>query len=111
MENDATGWNYQFTTLEQMLQTIDGDTTSRFNEIVKYIRFVNGNIVLGEVGNEIILTIENDRISFKQNGAEVAYFSNNELNITDGQFINSLQVGNFAFIPRTNGSLDFKKVG
>lgn len=111
MENDATGWNYQFTTLEQMLQTIDGDTTAQFNEIVKYIRFIDGNIILGEVGNEITLTIENDRISFKQNGAEVAYFSNNKLNVTDGQFINSLQVGNFAFIPRANGSLDFKKVG
>lgn len=110
-ENDANGWNFQFTSLFQALQTLDGDTAARFNEIVKYIRFVDGNIVLGEIGNEITMTIENDRISFKQNGSEVAYFSNNKLNVTDGQFINSLQVGNFAFIPRSNGSLDFKKVG
>lgn len=111
MTNDASGWNFQFETLNQLVQTLDGETSARFNEIIKYIRFVDGNIVLGEVGNEITLTIENDRISFKQNGSEVAYFSNNKLTVTDGDFLNSLQIGNFAFIPRTNGSLDFKKVG
>lgn len=111
MTNDASSWTFQFQTLNQLLQTLDGETSARFNEIIKYIRFVDGNIVLGEVGNEITLTIENDRISFKQNGAEVAYFSNNKLTVTDGNFLNSLQIGNFAFIPRTNGSLDFKKVG
>ena len=31
--------------------------------------------------------------------------------ITDGQFTQSLKVGAFGFVPRANGSLDFKKVG
>ena len=33
-----------------------------------------------------------------------------QLFVTDGHFINSLQLGNFAFIPRTNGNLSFKKL-
>lgn len=107
----STDYTYLFTQLETYVQTLDGETQTQFQEIVKYIRFVGGNIVLGEIGNEITLTIENDRISFKQNGAEVAYFSNNTLYVTDAQFLVSLRVGNFAFIPRANGSLDFKKVG
>lgn len=107
----STDYTYLFTQLQTYVQTLDGETQAQFQEIVKYIRFVDGNIVLGEIGNEITLTIENDRISFKQNGAEVAYFSNNILYVTDARFLVSLRIGNFAFIPRTNGSLDFKKVG
>lgn len=107
----ATDYTFLFTQLEQFIQTLDDDTQAQFTEITKYIRFVGGNIVLGEVGNQITLVIQNDRISFLQSGAEVAYFSNNRLYVYDGQFINSLRLGNFAFIPRSNGSLDFKKVG
>jgi hypothetical protein len=85
-------------------------TDAKFEEISKYIRFVDGNIVLGEEGNTLTLQIENDRISFLDSGLEVAYFSNNRLYVTDGEFINSLQLGNFAFIPRENGNLSFKKL-
>ena len=45
-----------------------------------------------------------------QNESEVAYVSNGKLYITDGEFTNSLTVGNFAYLPRTNGNLSFKKV-
>jgi len=107
----STDYTFLFHQLEQFINTLDGETQTQFSEITKYIRFVNGNIVLGEVGNQITLVIQNDRISFLQNGAEVAYFSNNRLYVFDGQFINTLRLGNFSFIPRSNGSLDFKKVG
>lgn len=107
----STDYTFLFTQLEQYINTLDGGTQAQFSEITKYIRFENGNIVLGEVGNQITLVIQNDRISFLQNGAEVAYFSNNRLYVFDGQFINTLRLGNFSFIPRSNGSLDFKKVG
>ena len=83
---------------------------AKFEEIQKYIRFVDGNIVLGEEGNTLTLRIENDRISFLDSGLEVAYLSNSKLYVTDGEFLNSLQLGNFAFIPRENGNLSFKKL-
>lgn len=85
-------------------------TDAEFEEIRKYIRFVDGKILLGEVGNELELQIANDRISFLQDGAEVAYFSNRKLYITDAQVLHSLQIGGFAFMPRANGNTSFKKI-
>ena len=71
---------------------------------------MDGNIVLGEEGNTLTLQIANDRISFLDAGLEVAYFSNHKLYVTDGEFLHSLKLGNFALIPRENGNLSFKKL-
>lgn len=104
-----------FTSLLNQLQTTvdanDAEARTQLSEIKKYIRFEDGNIVLGESGNEITLRIENDRISFLDNGAEVAYFSNKRLVVLDGNFLSSLQIGGFAFIPQGNGNLSLTKVG
>lgn len=101
---------FQFTSIIENIENIDGETRKQFEEIVKYIRFVDGNIILGQVDNDMILKISNDRISFIQDNTEVAYIEHNKLYIYDGEFINSLKLGSFAFIPRTNGNLSFKKV-
>ena len=101
----------KFTSIEELIDTINTDNSSQYNEIIKYIRFENGNILLGEIGNQLTLQISNDRISFTQNGVEVAYINNNKLYITDGEFLHSLTIGNFAFYPRTSGNLSFKKIG
>lgn len=104
-------FEFLFTTLEQTVDENDEEARGQFATIQKYIRFIDGNIILGEEGNQIILRIENDRISFLDNGAEVAYFSNNQLIITDGHFLNSLRIGAFAWVPRENGNLSLVKVG
>ena len=101
----------QFTQFSADLEAVATGADAEFEEIKKYIRFVDGQILLGEVGNELELQISNDRISFLQDGAEVAYFSNRKLYVTDTQILHSLQLGNFAFMPRANGNLSFKKVG
>ena len=93
-----------------IVEAVATGTDAEFEEIRKYIRFVDGQILLGEVGNELELQIANDRISFLQDGAEVAYFSNRKLYVTDTQILHSLQLGSFAFMPRANGNLSFKKV-
>lgn len=92
------------------VEAVAAGTDAEFEEIRKYIRFVDGKILLGEVGNELELQIANDRISFLQDGAEVAYFSNRKLFVTDTQILHSLQLGNFAYMPRANGNLSFKKI-
>ena len=75
------------------------------------IRFENGDIILGEEGNAIILRLENDRIRFLDDGVEVAYISDKQLYITDAHVLNSLQLGSFAFLPRENGNLSLVRVG
>ena len=103
-------FDIQFTQFNANIESIANNTDAEFEEIKKYIRFIDGRILLGEVGNELELQIANDRISFLQDGAEVAYFSDRKLYVTDGEYTNSLKLGKFAFMPRANGNLSFKKV-
>ncbi len=100
----------QFTQFSQDIEAVAAGTDANFEEIRKFIRFVDGQIHIGEVGNELELRIANDRLSFLQDGAEVAYLSNRKLYITDTQILHSLQLGSFAFMPRANGNLSFKKI-
>ena len=109
MKQTASDWTFQFTNLTQEFNSFSNDTQDNFNEIVKYIRFVDGNIILGMINNSSSLKISNGRISFMEGETEVAYISNGKLYITDGEFLNSLQLGNFTFEPRTNGNLSFYK--
>ncbi len=110
LEQTSSSFEFRFANLEQNVQDVQDGADANFTEIRKYIRFVDGNIILGEEGNELTLKIQNDRISFIQNALEVAYFSDRKLYVTDGEFLNSLRLGNFSFIPRANGNLTFKKV-
>lgn len=107
----SDSFEFLFSTLEAKVDENDAEARTQFEEIEKYIRFQDGNIILGEVGNEITLRIENDRISFLDAGAEVAYFSNQHLTVLDGSFLHSLSVGSFRFLPRENGNLSLVKVG
>lgn len=107
----AEDFTFNFNNITSQITTIEGETNQQFQEISKYIRFIDGTIVLGEAGNELTLVQQNDRISFMQNNSEVAYFSNNELTVTDARFLNSLIIGNFAWKPRSNGNLSLVYVG
>lgn len=111
LEQTKDSFTMQFNSFQADLENVNADNSAKFQELYQYIRFKGGSIELGESGNTITLTIENDRISFKQAGQEIAYMSNNQLYITDANIVTSLRIGNFIFSPRPNGSLDFKKVG
>lgn len=100
----------RFSEFNLNVNDLANNTEAQFQEINKYIRFIGGNIILGEEGNEVTLKIENDRISFLQNGAEVAYFSDRKLYVVNGEFLGSLKLGNYAFEPQDDGSLAFGKV-
>ena len=110
LEQTSNSFEFKFNEFNQALHDFENSTAGQFTDISKYIRFENGNIILGVVGNEITLVQQNDRISFFQNGAEVAYLSNNKLYVTDAEILGSLRIGKFAFIPRANGNMSLKKV-
>lgn len=107
----AEDFTFNFNNLTSQINKVEGDTQQQFQEQQKYIRFEDGKIILGETGNELTLVQQKDRISFIQNNTEVAFFSNNKLTVTDGDFLNSLKIGNFAFKPRANGNLSLVYVG
>lgn len=104
-------FEFKFTSLESTVNEHDIENRRAFREISSYIRFEDGNIILGESENELTLRIENDKIVFLDGDTEVAYFNNHKLYITDAEIIQSLKIGNFAFTPRANGNLSFSKIG
>lgn len=104
-------FTFTFSELRQFIDNVDGDQQTQFEEIRKFIQFLDGDIILGEVGNPLKLKIENDRIAFILNGVEGAYWANGNFYITDVRVLISIRIGNYAFIPRTNGNLSFKWVG
>lgn len=107
------GWEMTFNQFRQWVETENGETQTAFEELRKYIRFLDGNIILGDRNNDLQCIITNTKISFTQNGTEVAYISNNKLYITSAEVLDRFTVGNpssgyFDWIPRTNGNLGMK---
>lgn len=107
----SDSFEFLFTELQTKVDANDAEAREQFTELKKYIRFEDGNIILGEAGNEIVLRIENKKIVFLDDGAEVAYFTNKQLTVKDASFLNSMRIGSFAFLPRANGNLSLVKVG
>lgn len=97
--------------IQSKLDAANNATNQKFGEINKYIRFVDGKIILGETGNELTLTVQNDRVSFQQSGNEVAYFSNNNLYIKRAEVLTTLRIGNYEWAPRNDGGLALRKRG
>ena len=111
LQQTANSFELQFTTLTSQITTIEGSSSSRFAQINKYIRFIDGSIYLGEEGNPLILKIANDRISFFSSNVEIAYFSSGRLFVDQLQAITSLTLGSFAFIPNRTGGMTLKYIG
>lgn len=94
---------------------------SKLDEIEKHINFSNDvaiTITGGEKENddenEIALLIDNNKgIIFQSNGIDISKWDGEWFHV--GNLIVKLteraQFGNFAFVPRSNGSLDLLKVG
>lgn len=100
----------KFDTVNERITEENGEIVRILEENSKYIRLVDGNIILGEQGAPLTTKIANGRISFLYNDTvEVAYISEQKLYITKAEILESIVIGNFAYIPRPNGNLSFKK--
>jgi hypothetical protein len=100
----------QFSSVNELIEQVANTEDTHHSELTRYIRFVNGVIILGEQGNDYTVELSNTKLSFKFQGNEVAYVSNKTLYINDAEVKEQETIGNFAFIPRSNGSLSFRKV-
>ena len=92
---------------------ITENVSSNFALIEEYIRFRGALIELGKVGNAFTAELSNESLSFKENGQEIAYISNQALVITNAEIRNRLSLGNaargwFDFIPRVTGNLSIQ---
>lgn len=108
-------FTFQFNNITDLINQVSYTENAHYSELHNYIRFVSTPsgpvIVLGQEGSQLTAELSNDKLSFKENGTEVAYVSNNKLNITNADIKTQLDLGNFQFKPRDNGSLSFGKKG
>lgn len=111
LEIEQTSSNYEmrFITFEEAINELSKETSDKNNELIKYIRFMDGILELGQNTNQLKVQLSNEKLSFFDGSKEVAYVSNNKLYITDAEVLGSLKIINFGFFPRSNGSLSFRK--
>ena len=112
-QQTAEDFNFKFETVNERITNENGEINREIDTIQKYIRFVDGNIILGSSENEITLTIKNDVIIFERNGVEFGWWDG--IDFHTGNIVVEVneraQFGNFAFIPRSDDSLMFLNVG
>lgn len=99
------------TTIEE-ITSVDGEVNSKFTELYKYINFSQDGIEIGADENALKLVLDNDMIQFVQNGVVKGWWDGNDFHTGNIMVDVSerAQFGNFAFIPRSDGSLMFLKV-
>jgi hypothetical protein len=109
----ANGFEFSFNETKNAIGDVNEKLQDEVEERSSNIRFEEGNIILGRKESEILLILKNDQVSFARNvegRPEVAYFADDKLYVTDGQFLTQLVIGNFGFQPGANGNLSFRKV-
>lgn len=87
------GFVMDFAEFKKQVGADQSTTNTKFEEWQKYIRFEDGSIILGVVGNPMTAILKNNRLSFLQNNYEVAYISNNALYISHAVVTDDLTVG------------------
>lgn len=111
----AAGFEFNFQELTETITQLGDQTSTEYSERLKYIKFIDGEIWLGRDPDpgqdDFKVVIGNQKISFLQNNIEVAYISNDRLYITNARITTRLEIGNFAFFPRSNGNMTLRYIG
>ena len=102
-----------FEKTEQEISSINGVVSSHEEKLSKYFVFDDNGLTIKAGNGEMNLVLDNDVIKFVQNGRVFGswdgdYFYTGNIVVRTEE---RAQFGNYGFIPRSNGSLDFKKVG
>ena len=107
--------NMKFSETIEEINDVDGDLQAKFTQLYKYIKFSGETaITIGSGDSAITLEIDNEKgIVFKKNGVQFGLWDGEDF--YTGNIVVRLneraQFGNFAFVPRSDGSLSFLKVG
>ena len=91
--------------------TMSADRITGLKDIIlnEYGAFIHvneeeGTIEFGQTDSQYKLVVDNDGVIIYQGTKAISYLEQNSFAVT------RLNLGNFAFIPRENGSLGFRKV-
>lgn len=103
--------NFEATT--EQVTDINGDLQTVVENLQKHFDFTVDGLTIRAGSGSMELVLDNDIIKFMKNGQQFGWWDG--VNFHTGSITVELneraQFGNFAFVPRSNGSLDFLKVG
>ena len=102
-----------FASTEEKLKTVDGNLQTVVEELEKHFDFGISGLTIKAGEDEMRLVLDNGVIYFEINGQRKTVIDPDSVK-TGNIYIaveERAQFGNFAFVPRSNGSLDFLKVG
>lgn len=109
----ADNISMNFTETTQRLDNVNGELQTIIDELQKHFVFSTDGLTIKAGENAMELLLDNDLIKFMKNGEQFGWWDG--VNFHTGNVVVQLnermQLGNYAFIPRSNGSLDFLKVG
>lgn len=80
------------TSLTQTASDLTIDFNNKIENINKYVRFVDGNIILGEAGNPITLKLTNDHLEILNNTNVVAKFAENTIELGNDSYFSEIKL-------------------
>jgi hypothetical protein len=102
-----------FNTTTEKLSEVDETLQGVTEDINKSFEFTADGLAIKAGENAMSLVLDNDVIRFVKNGEEYGWWDG--VDFHTGNIVVALderaQIGNYAFVPRSDGSLDFLKVG
>lgn len=106
----ASSLDIKFT---QKVTETDKEMNTKFNEFYKMINIAENGISIGGGANAMLLTVDNDNgIIFSRGGVPFGWWDGE--NFHTGNIVVEVneraQFGNFAYVPRSDGSLSFLKI-
>lgn len=100
-----------FKVLETNITSTTDGLKAEFGTINKYIRAVDGNLILGEEGSDVVLTLENDAVYYTQNGEKTDSFSKNKSYMKDLNADVFTLNDYWRLTTRSNGDMDLRYIG
>ena len=115
VEQTAQQIEFRFTDANGRIQDVADALSSNQQLLEEYIRFKGALMELGRSDSDFIAKLSNERLSFYEGSNEIAYISNNALNITDAQIRRRLSISyindsgeithTYDWIVRSNGHI------
>lgn len=102
-----------FTQTTEQINEVDGDLQAVNEKLEKHFEFTVDGLDIKAGEGTMTLTLDNDLVSFSKNGQQFGWWDG--VDFHTGNIVIEVseraQFGDFAFIPRSNGSLSLLKVG
>ena len=104
-EQTSSEMEMKFTTVSEGVTQVGDNLEEYKNTVSTNIRFSEDGIEIGKTDSPFGVNISNEKMSFTEDEAEVAYISNKEMLITHANIKNSLRIGFYKFMPRKSGNM------